>query len=135
MKIDSRILAKIGRKVKENQTELVLAMATVLISVLSFQAGKIYTLSHLPGTPASLQPASAAEIFIASGPAPTSTAKLSSSPPSPAILRVVGSKNSNKYHFQWCPGAGKISSKNKVVFTSEAAALAAGYVLASNCQK
>lgn len=46
---------------------------------------------------------------------------------------VVGSKNSNKYHFPWCSGAKRIKAENIVSFTSFEAARAAGYGPASNC--
>ncbi|MCW9054774.1 MAG: hypothetical protein OQJ98_02220 [Candidatus Pacebacteria bacterium] len=47
---------------------------------------------------------------------------------------VVGSKNSDKYHFPWCSGAQRIAEVNKVTFPSAAAARAAGYIPASNCE-
>ena len=48
---------------------------------------------------------------------------------------VVASKNGSKYHDPWCPGANKISEKNKISFESEALALSAGFTRASNCPK
>jgi deoxyribonuclease-1 len=50
---------------------------------------------------------------------------------------VVASKNSKAklYHFTWCPGASQIAEENKIIFPNEAAAIAAGYTLAKNCQK
>lgn len=48
--------------------------------------------------------------------------------------KYVGSKNSTKYHALWCPGAQQIKDSNKVFFESKAAAQAAGYTLAANCQ-
>lgn len=47
---------------------------------------------------------------------------------------LVGSKNSNKYHFPWCPGAQRISEANKVWFSSKEEAAKAGYTPASNCK-
>mgnify|MGYP001561660926 CR=1 FL=1 len=47
---------------------------------------------------------------------------------------LVGSKNSNKYHLPWCPGAQRISEANKVWFSSKAEAVKAGYEPASNCK-
>ena len=47
---------------------------------------------------------------------------------------LVGSKNSNKYHFPWCPGAQRISEQNKVWFSSAEEAKKAGYEPASNCK-
>jgi len=47
---------------------------------------------------------------------------------------VIGSKNSNKYHYLWCPGAKQISEANKIYFGSIDEARKAGYVPASNCK-
>ena len=47
---------------------------------------------------------------------------------------VVGSRNSDKYHFPWCSGAQRISEANKVTFASAAEARAAGYTPAANCE-
>lgn len=46
---------------------------------------------------------------------------------------VVGSRNSDKYHYPWCSGAKRISDANKVTFPSIEAARAAGYTPAGNC--
>jgi len=55
--------------------------------------------------------------------------------PEGAIAGVfVGSKNGNKYHFPWCSGAKRISSKNAVWFSTKAEAERAGYTPASNCK-
>lgn len=48
--------------------------------------------------------------------------------------RVVASKNSDKYHFPWCAGAGQIKEENKVWYTSESDAQHAGLTKAKNCQ-
>lgn len=47
--------------------------------------------------------------------------------------QVVGSRNSDKYHYPWCSGAQRISEANKVYFNSIEEARAAGYVPAGNC--
>ena len=46
---------------------------------------------------------------------------------------VIGSKNSNKYHYSYCPGAKQIKEENKIVFSTPETAQAAGYTLAANC--
>jgi hypothetical protein len=118
------MLAKIIEKVKEWQAELVLALATLLIAFLSFQAGKIQALNQLDSTAPTVLEASLLKDLPV-----TETG-------TPAVnFPVVGSKNSDKYHFLWCSGAGKISAKNKITFADEAKAQAAGYTLASNCQR
>lgn len=47
--------------------------------------------------------------------------------------KVVGSKNSDKYHLPDCPGAKQISEKNKIWFDSIEEAEKAGYKPAANC--
>ena len=46
----------------------------------------------------------------------------------------VGSRNSDKYHYPWCPGAQRIKEENKVWFTTREEAERAGYTPASNCK-
>lgn len=46
---------------------------------------------------------------------------------------LVGSKNSNKYHYPWCSGAKRIKQENLVSFSSFEEARAAGYTPAGNC--
>jgi hypothetical protein len=46
---------------------------------------------------------------------------------------LVGSKNSDKYHFPWCSGARRIKPENIVSFSSYEEARNAGYTPASNC--
>ena len=61
--------------------------------------------------------------------------------PKPALdfnsVEVVASKKSKSgvYHFPWCPGAAQIKDENKLKFTNEIEAQAAGYTLAGNCSK
>ncbi len=47
--------------------------------------------------------------------------------------KYVASKNSDKYHLPWCPGAQRIKEENKRWFDSKAEAEAAGLTPAANC--
>lgn len=49
-------------------------------------------------------------------------------------VRLVASKNSDKYHLPWCGGADRITEENKIWFDSEEVARAAGYTPAANCE-
>ena len=49
-------------------------------------------------------------------------------------VRLVASKNSDKYHLPRCGGAERISKENQIWFASEEAARAAGYTPAANCE-
>ena len=48
--------------------------------------------------------------------------------------KVVASKNGTKYYLPGCTGADRISEANKMWFSSDAAAIKAGYTLAANCK-
>lgn len=121
------MLSKLFQFVKANQSDIVLAVAVILISVISFNLGKI---SAIGGQKA--------QIKITGG---ENTGRLEdtkgTSAPAARDQTVVASKNSKGklYHFTWCPGASMIAEKNKITFTNEAAAIAAGYTLAGNCKK
>ena len=130
-----RMLSKFTPLVKRYQGEVVLAAAVVLVSVLSFQAGKLFRSGQITN-PLLIQSANLEEIFLPKEGRAASSFTPSASPKSNTIiLPVVASKNSDKYHFLWCAGAAKISAKNKITFASETEATAAGYTLAANCQK
>lgn len=123
------IVTKISNGVKTYQSDIVLAMAVILISIISFNLGKISALRDIKTPVAITEPANMTE-----------TSTKASSPLKPALIRdqsVIASKQSkNKvYHFSWCPGASKIAERNKITFTAETAAIAAGYTLAGNCTK
>lgn len=47
---------------------------------------------------------------------------------------VVASRNGSVYHFPWCGGASQINEENKVWFSSEEAAAAAGYTPSKSCK-
>lgn len=54
--------------------------------------------------------------------------------PSDSSHRVLGNKNSKKYHLAHCQGFHQVSAANQVWFASEQDASKAGYVLAGNCK-
>jgi len=131
---------KLLEKIKEHQSDIVLSAVIILITVISFQSGKILVLKNRGGAGIEIKEASIEEIF-----GETRLSQKEDSTKDADVknqfnigvgkFSVVASKNSNKYHYSWCPGAGKISDKNKITFPTEAAALATGYMLASNCKK
>lgn len=47
---------------------------------------------------------------------------------------LVGSVSGSRYHYPWCPGAQQILEHNKVWFSSQEEARAAGYTPAQNCE-
>ncbi len=123
------MLSKFFQLIKSYQSDITLAVAVILISVISFNLGKISAISSQK-----------AQINITGGENVKQTGDAVSNTPSkvaPKDQTVVASKNSKGklYHFTWCSGASQIAEKNKITFVNETAAIAAGYTLAGNCQK
>lgn len=121
-----RILSKVIDLVKKYQKDLFLALCLIFVSTISFNLGKINSLKQTPitidGVAADIYSASNQEGIIKTNNKPTVVDR-----------RVVVSKNSDKYHFTWCSGAKRIKEENKIWFADEAAAQAAGYTKAGNC--
>lgn len=127
-------------KLKTYQYHLFLVVCIGLISFISFNLGKIssndkgeirvgeanvYSAiskedNSLVGSTGSPQ--------ASSEPSPRATAK-------PLDMRVIVSKNSDKYHYTWCASANRIKEENKIWFNSDKEAEARGYILAGNCSK
>ena len=97
---------------------LFLALVIILVATLAFGIGRL-TSSGGRGV-----------VQIEYGP------EVSSTQPSMVINpeSVVASKNGAKYHYLHCAGSKQIKEENKLAFASAAAAEAAGYTLASNCE-
>ena len=126
------MLSEILEIIKKN---LFLVFLIVLISLLSFQLGRI---SKEAGQPIKIEKASVQEIFNQdSNLQITSEFTNIDRGVGQIDFRVVVSKKSTskKYHFLWCPGAKQIKEENKVFFNSETEAIQAGYTLAGNCTK
>lgn len=118
--------------VKSRWEAIFLAICFILVGVISFNLGKMSALQKTDitfGTDAT--------IFNAAATSSTTSYPQQSGMPAisqPRSGRVVGSKNSDKYHYEWCSGAKRISLANQIWFVSAQEAEKAGYVLAGNCQ-
>lgn len=128
------MISKLLEFIKSKQSEIVLAIAVVLISIISFQSGKISALRHFQ-EPLRITDSSANITSQVKTKSPSSKSQITSPLNQKTDLRVLASKNSNLYHFLWCSGAQKIKEGNKIYFASEQEAQGQGYALASNCQK
>lgn len=132
--------------IKENQNSIVLFCGVILISIISFGAGRITdnksknfescklnviqeAVSTETASPINTPLATA--IFSKNVILPLST---SLPTPTPSLnTQIVGNKNSKIYHYPWCSGAKNMLDKNKVFFNSISEAKFAGYRPASNC--
>jgi deoxyribonuclease-1 len=47
--------------------------------------------------------------------------------------RIIGNRNSRIYHLPGCPSYNAVAERNRVYFSTEAVASAAGYRKARNC--
>jgi len=128
------MLSEILETIKKN---LFLIFLIVLISLLSFQLGRV---SKTASQPIKIEKASIQEIFQ-----PDADIRINANDTNNkedrgaerVDFQVVVSKKSTsgKYHFLWCSGAKQIKEENKLYFNSEGEAISAGYTLAGNCAK
>lgn len=134
--------------------DIFIVLVIILVAVASFGLGRLSKIEeeregvtiHYPedlSTQAGLQSAGAASALgsyadaDSYGKTEEGLVKESNSE-APAVSsgdqKFVGSKNSDKYHYPWCPGAQRIKEENKVWFATRAEAEAAGYIPAGNCK-
>lgn len=125
------ILSKIAERVKYYQKDIFLGVCIVMVSLISFNLGRINALHKTP-----IKITGEANVYQATvGNSVLNIKK--SAPAQPKDLRVVVSKASTtkKYHFTWCAGAKQIKETNKIWFENESLAQQAGYTLSGNCVK
>lgn len=132
------MLSKLPKLVKTYQSDIILAITVVLISIMAFNLGKISAFQQKKTPIKIIEPVDSGQF--------TEKSVVNSKSENPQLKTVnykletnsvVASKNSTSkvYHFPWCPSASKIADKNKLTFATETAAISAGYTLAGNCQR
>jgi len=135
-------LDQIKKFIKANESEFVLGIGVILISLISFAAGRLTA----PG--ADKQPITIERL------APTPMMPKAGGPRNASINSAfqnitddnklqelegrseglyVASKNSDKYHLPDCSGAKRIAEHNKIWFNSKEEAEGLGYQPAANC--
>lgn len=131
------MLAKFLKLVKTYQSDIILAITIVLISITAFNLGKISAYQQKKTPITITEPDNSKQLTDNNSGEGTQNSKLAPSTYNPAPSSVVASKKSTSktYHFPWCPSASKISEQNKITFATEAAAISAGYTLAGNCTR
>jgi hypothetical protein len=115
--------------VNQNKSDLLLTVFIILITLISFGIGRLTASSS-----------SAKPIIIEQ---PTASINQSFLQNNQQLLNngtavqktLVGSINSDKYHWPDCPWVKKIAPKNQIWFSSEAEAQAAGYTRCGNFEK
>lgn len=131
------MLPKFFELVKRYQTDIVLAVAIILIAVTSYNIGKIIAYRSIKTPITITEPQDIVRREVGQGSNQAANIQSAASPRDLRDLTVVASKKSSSklYHFTWCPGAKQIAVANKLTFTTESAAITAGYTLAGNCRK
>jgi hypothetical protein len=103
-------------------------LTVILVALISFGIGRLTTPQSEPVLIKNLEKASIEDLNVEqSSSVPTGVGTTEDKG------RVVGSKNSDKYHLPDCPGAKQISEQNKIWFNSIEEAEKAGYKPAANC--
>lgn len=110
-----------------NESDLVIAASFIFVALIGFGLGRF---SALDGQKTSLRIDYQKEV---------ASPNVQFAVPSQSDTRnrsefLVGSKNSDKYHFPWCPGASRIKEANKIQFSSREEAEKLGYKPAANCK-
>jgi len=119
--------AEIKKFLKRN---ILLIVSIILISFFSFQLGK---LSKISGKESIIIKQESA-VFKSLDDKKTNYQNSLQKDYIPAKeFKVVVSRNSNKYHYPWCPGAKRIKPENQIWFDSAQKAEKAGYIKAKNC--
>ena len=122
------MLAKLKNFVKNNSSDIFIILTVILVALISFGIGRLTVPKSEPILIKNLEQANIDDLNIeAQGKVYPPATEQSD------VGRVVGSKNSDKYHLPECPGAKQISEQNKVWFDSIEAAEKAGYKPAGNC--
>lgn len=138
---------QIKQFIKSHESELVLGIGVVLVSLISFAGGRLTAPKEekLPIVISKLGASSFENIIYPEGlQASSTTLRVASSgkafaagtgqvEPKKYQGRFVASKNSNRYHLPTCIGAKRIADKNKIWFNSKEEAEGLGYEPASNC--
>ena len=112
--------------VKNHQSDIILILGIVLIALVSFGAGLLVSLQNNQGAIIIQNPT--ASIIKATEPA-------SAEATAGKQGRLIGSVNSNKYHWPECSFGKRIAEQNQIWFESEEEAQNAGYVRGSNFEK
>ncbi|MFY9457369.1 MAG: hypothetical protein WAP23_00330 [Candidatus Spechtbacterales bacterium] len=129
--------SRIKQFIKSNESELMLMIGVILISLISFAAGRLtapgiekqpISIEHLAPALTAGRPASANSVFQNI----TNTDALQGLQ-GRTTGAYVASKNSTKYHLPGCTGVKRIAEHNKIWFNSKEEAESLGYQPASNC--
>ena len=126
------MLTKLYNLIKSHPADTLLVIAVILLTITSYNLGKIAAFRSLK-TPIAVYEGTNQQNIVR----PEAGERVAVPSPTPRDETVVASKKSKSmlYHFSWCSGAKAIADANRLTFSTETAAIAAGYSLAGNCKK
>jgi len=122
------MLSQFKNFIKNNGSDIFIIGVIILVALIAFGIGRLSAPKTEPIQIKNLEKASVEELspFAPKGASEDKEG-------SDYQGKVVGSKNSDKYHLPDCPGAKQIAEKNKIWFNSIEEAEKAGYKPAANC--
>ena len=120
------MLANFNHFVKKNETDILLFISIVLIALIAFGAGYLVAPQN-----------NQSSIIFHEAPASVIKSVFQEQGTDEQVFegKLVGSVNSDKYHWPECQWAQRIAEENKIWFNSEAEAQAAGYQRCGNFEK
>ena len=120
----STVLENLRGFLKENQNDIILVVGVVLISLVSFGAGRLTATVALAPEPIIVEKANQPTDAVTEENTRTSNQKKGA---------LVARINGTKYYLPDCSGAKRINEENKIWFSSQEEAKDMGYEPASNC--
>lgn len=128
---------KVKDFIQNNKKELFISASFVLMAFIAFGLGRMSALEEQK-YPIWFEEVGEEEISVKNTKSeilnPKQIQNFKSQPPNLNEKTLVGSKNSNLYHYIWCSGAKRIKQENKIFFSSKEEAEKAGYKPAGNCE-
>lgn len=123
----SLMLSHFKEFIKSKQSDVFIVTVIILVALITFGIGRLTAPKSEPILIKNLEKASIEDIEI------NQKTEQENNEVKNYQGKVVGSKNSDKYHLPNCPGAKQISEQNKIWFNSIEEAKKAGYQPAGNC--
>jgi len=126
------MISKIAVLVKQYQHGLFLGLCLLVVAGIGYNIGRIWAIHNPQAADAQEANLSGLSNGSKSGDTGASAPIVTPTPIDPRVVasRAAGSK---LYHHPWCSGAKRIKEANKLWFSTESEAIAAGYTLAANC--